>query len=793
MSKVYFGIDLGTSRSSISYVVDNPRAGQGVYLEPETVKFSPPPGATAYHHLQRYPSVIYLERKQKKLKIISGFEADAAASGKLAKPFESLFASAKSDMGTLRIYEDSISPDISTPKEVSAEIIRQLIRAAEKETGISPKNCNVVITVPASFMHNQRKDTLEAAKMAGLNIDEGDLLDEPIAAFIHMACHQKLDARLDMKTSKKILMFDLGAGTCDISLFEAAYDIEQLQSGVGLQIKNRAISNYKKLGGDNIDLHIVEEELLPAFCEKNGIDFKTLKEKTKREVRFRLKAVAKLLKESLCRQLDTHRTTKEVRQSWAIDSMVISSFDERTKKVHGNMSLKRFMELMEPFVTDDLESSYKVADDYYTFSFFGPVVNALRKAGLRMADIDGFIFNGGSCHNPVIKKAFSGYYQLSHANFFETPDLDRSVSQGAAIHCYHRHKNERIIVAPIVNTEIGIYTYGLKREALVKAGAELPFPHEGYFINDNFCVPKDNLDSVGISIYADDGRVISNLRLALPPHTAKGEPISIGISIDRNKVMSFTAALKNAPDSKMKVEISHPWTHNVNTPEDMDVGRCWEQIAEMRMKGSSVPHDKLIDLSIKERLRGNSTAALEILQRLEDKGIQTARINNAIALAYGDLDEEEKALEYFKRAVELEPRNAVMLANYGSQLVMCGQVTEAIPKLRESIDIDPDEYIAYNWLGHAYRHIGEEDNARQEFKKAQQLLRAVSSRYPDNDWYLKYMEGVHRALGEYDEADRARKQQQNARNTRLLNGSPEALVAGPDSGIWEEADLFENK
>jgi molecular chaperone DnaK (HSP70) len=148
------------------------------------------------------------------------------------------------------------------PKDVSAEIIRQLIKAAEKETGISPKNCNVGITVPASFMHSQRKDTLEAAGMAGLKIDEGDLLDEPVAAFIHMACHQKLDARLDMKTPKNILMFDLGAGTCDISLFEASYDIEQLQAGVGLQIKNRAISNYKKLGGDNIDLHIVEEELL---------------------------------------------------------------------------------------------------------------------------------------------------------------------------------------------------------------------------------------------------------------------------------------------------------------------------------------------------------------------------------------------------------------------------------------------------------------------------------------------------------------------------------------------------
>jgi molecular chaperone DnaK (HSP70) len=98
MSKVYFGIDLGTSRSSISYVVDNPRTGQSVYLEPTTVKFSQPPGTTMSHDLQRFPSVVYLERKQSRLKVISGFEADAAATGKQAKPFESLFVSAKSDM-----------------------------------------------------------------------------------------------------------------------------------------------------------------------------------------------------------------------------------------------------------------------------------------------------------------------------------------------------------------------------------------------------------------------------------------------------------------------------------------------------------------------------------------------------------------------------------------------------------------------------------------------------------------------------------------------------------------------
>jgi molecular chaperone DnaK len=673
MGKVFFGIDLGTSRSSISYIVDTPRAGQSVYIEPTTIAFPGPPENSMGYNLQRFSSVVYLKKTQNRLKVISGFEAEEVALSNLARPFENLFISAKSDMGTLKIYEDSISHEIIRPKEVSAEIIKQLIKEAERETGVSPRDCNVVITVPASFRHNQRKDTIEAAGKAGLKIDEGYLLDEPVAAFIHMACHQKLDAQLDMKSPKNILMFDLGAGTCDVSIFEASYDLEQLQSGVGLAIKNRAISNYEKLGGDNIDLHIVEEELLPAFCEKNSIDFHSLRERTKRELRFRLKPVAKKLKEELCRKTDTHRTMREMMHSWTINAMMISSLEGRTKKVPGKISIGRFTELMAPFVTDDLEISRMMADDYSACSFFGPVFDALIKAELSMGNLDAFIFNGGSCHNPVIKDAFKKCPHLSGTRFFDTPDLDLSVCKGAAIHCYHLHKHRRSIVAPIVNAQIGIVTYGLKIEPLVKAGTELPYPEEGHFLNENFFVPKENIESVGIPIYTDKGSVISSLKLELPPGTAKGEPIGIGIRIDGNKIMNFTAALKNMPDSKIHTEISHPWTHNVNTPEDMEVSNCWDDIAEMKIRGACVPSEKMIALSLKERLRGNLSAALEILQRLEDKDIKSARLNNAIALVYNDLSEPEKALEYFRKATELDPRDATLLSNYGSQLAMCGK------------------------------------------------------------------------------------------------------------------------
>ncbi|MCX5718223.1 MAG: Hsp70 family protein [Nitrospirae bacterium] len=793
MSKVYFGIDLGTSSSSISYLVEGRNSSHRTYIEPVTIKFNPHAGATLFHNWQRLPSVVYIEHRQNSKKVITGFEALEEAAGKRAKPFENLFVSVKSDMGTLKIYEDSVHPEIISPVEVSAEIIKKLIRVAEKETGISPKKSHVVITVPASFAHNQREDTIKAARLAGLTLDDGGLLDEPVAAFIHTACHQKLDSNLDMKRPRKTVMFDLGAGTCDISVFEASYDADAVSNGIGLNIKNRSISNYEKLGGDNIDLHIVEAEILPLYCEKNSIDFGSLPEKVKRELRFRLKITAKSLKESICMMISGGRG-RTCKQQWSVDAFHISALDIKTRKISGTTSAERFLELMKPFVSYNFDGSCRIADDYFIYSFFGPVFNALDKANLSPEAIDAFIFNGGSCHNPIIRRAFETFDSFRNARFFDAPDLDLSVSKGAAIQCYYLHKNERPVVIPIVNDEIGIFTLGLKREKLLAAGTELPFPGNGDFsVNDNFCIPKDNLESVGISIYSGNGKVISNLKLSLPEGIKKGEPVSIGLHIDRNKVMKFTAGLVYKPDIKIDAELSHPWTHNINTPEDIAAGELWKKAAEMKKGRQKADPELMIELSNRERLRGNTGAAVEIIERLQDKGINTAGLNNIVALCYEDRGEEEKALEYFRKAFEMAPDNVIYATNYGCQLADCGKIDEGISRLRQALDIDSEHYAAYYWLGQAYRKSGNEAQAIKEYKMARQILRRLCSQYPQTERYLDFLEGANRALGDYEDAQIAGKKLRDLKNSKVLNVSPDRLIAGPESGIWEEESLREKE
>ncbi|MEF9438154.1 MAG: hypothetical protein L0922_05260 [Candidatus Mariimomonas ferrooxydans] len=201
--------------------------------------------------------------------------------------------------------------------------------------------------------------------------------------------------------------------------------------------------------------------MLPIFCEKNLIEFFSLPERIKRELRFRLKIKARQLKESICRQIAQDGFKKSIKQSWTIDPMSVASI--KTRKTSGYLEFERFIKLMEPFVTEDIANSFKVADDYFTGSFLAPVYNALKKANLGTEDIDAFIFNGGSCHNSVIRKNLKESEIFPRAKFFDTPDLDLSVSRGAAIHCYYLHKYGKPIITPIVNNEIGIFTYGQKR------------------------------------------------------------------------------------------------------------------------------------------------------------------------------------------------------------------------------------------------------------------------------------------------------------------------------------------
>lgn len=793
MSSIYYGIDLGTSSSSISYIVDSRRLQQAGFIEPATVRFAPPPGASAFRNQYRLPSAVYIERKGSKSKIVTGFGAEAAAHGKLTRAFEDFFVSAKSDIGTLKVYEDSIHPDITTPADVSAQVLRELVRAAEQETGISPRGANVVITVPASFTHNQREDTIRAARMAGLSIEDGDLLDEPIAAFLHTVFHQKFEAHIDSQLPNTILMFDLGAGTCDVSIFRTTYDEAPTPLGLNMSIETLAISNYEKLGGDNIDLHIVEEEFLSAFCLANDIDFHDLSERTKRELRFRLKTRACQVKEELSRQLTEDPSIKKLRQQYVLEPFIIGQPGAKTKRVSGALSYDRFKELMDSFTTNDPNCSCKIADDYVALSFYVPIFDACEKAGVSPSDLDAFIFNGGSCHNPIIRGVFQRDGSFNNVHFFQTPDLDLSVSKGAAIHCYALHGHQESLIAPIVNSEIGIVTHGTKLEMLVVAGTRLPYPSDSdAAVKDSFCVPKNGMNHLCIPIYSGKGRVASTLSLPLPENTRKGESVSIGLSIDSNKVLHFQAFMTDDPEARITASLNNPWCHVVATPEDLAANELWQDVRRQRKEQKTISTETMVRLANLERRRGHLDGAIEILERLQCRVRESGNLYNILGLCYNERGQDNRALEFFKRASELKPDNAVTVSNYGSQLAENGKIDEGIEILQKAALLDPDDYFPHYWLGDAFHRKGDPAQSKKEYERALQLIKPRILSHKDDDTLLWYLYTIYLSLGNYKEADEVRLQREHVRDAKLLGGDPDDLIVGSHSGIWREDELFDN-
>jgi tetratricopeptide (TPR) repeat protein len=139
----------------------------------------------------------------------------------------------------------------------------------------------------------------------------------------------------------------------------------------------------------------------------------------------------------------------------------------------------------------------------------------------------------------------------------------------------------------------------------------------------------------------------------------------------------------------------------------------------------------------------------------------------------------------------LNPNNATLLANYGHQLLEFGKVDEAISQIRQALALNSEYFFPYYCLGLAYRKKRDEKQATKEFGRARDILRDVCISDPQDEHYLDFLVWTERALGNYDEADKARKHLENIRHEKILGGSPEELLAGPESRAWMMEDAFE--
>ena len=383
-------------------------------------------------------------------------------------------------------YKVKVGDKEYTPQEISAFILQYIKKFSEDYLGEEVKDA--VITVPAYFNDAQRQATKDAGKIAGLNVQR--IINEPTASALAFGLNKDQD--------EKVLVYDLGGGTFDVSVLQLGDGVFQVLSTNG----------DTHLGGDDFD-HRIMDWLIKNFKDENGVDLS--KDKMAMQ---RLKDAAEKAKKDLSGVSSTH-----------ISLPFISAGEAGPLHLEADLTRAKFDEL-----TADLVEKTKV-----------PFDNALKDAGLTVNDIDKVILNGGSTRIPAVQKAVKEWAGKEPDHSINP---DEAVAMGAAIQGGVISGDVKdIVLLDVTPLSLGIETMGGVFTKLIDRNTTIPTSK-----SQIFSTAADNQPAVDVHVLqgerpmAADDKTLGRFELTDIPPAPRGVPqIQVTFDIDKNGIVNVSA------------------------------------------------------------------------------------------------------------------------------------------------------------------------------------------------------------------------------------------------------------